>query len=325
MILWVNLLRYWRLNILEIPLYVLIGMYLQMKRTVRNKKIRNDGHNNNNRDTNQNGMNRSQKDFGKQVNKVEKRHNNGNLKDKKKINLNKESANVTDLEKEVNKNSLVEEEDLIPPVRDRKIIDQFLNKDVEPPVSEESWTIEMIRHYKDRKEVLDAAIELENEEDVVDDESEMNGIIRNEEEGKKDNIRSLEDFSDLFDNTLTHDESIAMLDTVSGNQVKESLFNIDDGKAHRPGKLLGEVNATIISLVPKINTPNRLLNFRPIACRQITQNIIVFQELLRGYNRKNTGKKYAFKIDLQKYYDTISWEFLKDVLEGFGFHKTMVK
>ena len=37
-----------------------------------------------------------------------------------------------------------------------------------------------------------------------------------------------------------------------------------------------------------------------IAGRQITDNILLAQELLRGYNRKQTVKKCALKIDLQK-------------------------
>ncbi|GJS99508.1 RNA-directed DNA polymerase, eukaryota, reverse transcriptase zinc-binding domain protein [Tanacetum coccineum] len=125
------------------------------------------------------------------------------------------------------------------------------------------------------------------------------------------------------------------------------------------GKLLGEVNATLISLVPKIHVPDRVSDFRPIACcnvlykciskiltsrikgvfgklvgenqsaftegRQITDNILLSQELFKGYNRKQHTKKVSFKIDLQKAYDTISWSFLKEILEMFGFHKIMVK
>ncbi|GKC34596.1 RNA-directed DNA polymerase, eukaryota, reverse transcriptase zinc-binding domain protein [Tanacetum coccineum] len=89
-------------------------------------------------------------------------------------------------------------------------------------------------------------------------------------------------------------------------------------------KLLKEVNSTVISLVPKIPTPLKVSDFRPIACcnvlykciskilteriksgldkvvcinqsafipgRQIQDNILITQELLRGYNRKNEAK-----------------------------------
>ena len=44
-----------------------------------------------------------------------------------------------------------------------------------------------------------------------------------------------------------------------------------------------------------------------IAGRKITDNILLAQELLRGYNRKQKVKKCALKIDLQMAYDTIDW------------------
>nr|GEV73046.1 hypothetical protein [Tanacetum cinerariifolium] len=62
-----------------------------------------------------------------------------------------------------------------------------------------------------------------------------------------------------------------------------------------------------------------------IGGRQIADNILLSQELFRGYNRKLNVKKVAFKIDLQKAYDTISWEFIEEVLVKFGFHKNMVR
>ncbi|GJS09808.1 RNA-directed DNA polymerase, eukaryota, reverse transcriptase zinc-binding domain protein [Tanacetum coccineum] len=124
------------------------------------------------------------------------------------------------------------------------------------------------------------------------------------------------------------------------------------------GRILGEINATLIALVPKIDTPNRVSDFRPIACcnvlykiiskiltnrikpglnkivslnqsafvpgRHIQDNILITQELLRGYNRKSGAKRCAMKIDLQKAYDTINWEFLKEVLQTVGFHDIMI-
>ncbi|GKD81131.1 RNA-directed DNA polymerase, eukaryota, reverse transcriptase zinc-binding domain protein, partial [Tanacetum coccineum] len=178
-----------------------------------------------------------------------------------------------------------------------------------------------------------------------------------------------------------------MVRTISEYEIKNAMFDIEDSKAPGPdgytarfyksawsiigkevcqavkefflnGKLLGEVNATLISLVPKIPTPDKVSDFRPIACcnvlykciskiltsrikgvlgnlvgenqsafiegRQITDNILLSQELFKGYNRKQNIKKVSFKIDLQKAYDTISWDFLKEILELFGFHKIMV-
>ncbi|GJT33305.1 RNA-directed DNA polymerase, eukaryota, reverse transcriptase zinc-binding domain protein [Tanacetum coccineum] len=123
-------------------------------------------------------------------------------------------------------------------------------------------------------------------------------------------------------------------------------------------RILGEVNATLIALVPKIDTPNKVSDFRPMACcniiykciskiltnrikeglskvvslnqrafipgRHIQDNILITQELLKGYNKKNGAKICAMKIDIQKAYDTISWEFLKEIMLLVRFHETMV-
>ncbi|GJW43062.1 RNA-directed DNA polymerase, eukaryota, reverse transcriptase zinc-binding domain protein [Tanacetum coccineum] len=48
------------------------------------------------------------------------------------------------------------------------------------------------------------------------------------------------------------------------------------------------------------------------------------QELFKGYDRKVGPKRVALKVDIQKAYDTVNWQFLKDILEGFGFHDKMV-
>nr|XP_043625437.1 uncharacterized protein LOC122596855 [Erigeron canadensis] len=61
-----------------------------------------------------------------------------------------------------------------------------------------------------------------------------------------------------------------------------------------------------------------------ISGRNIQDNILVAQELLRGYNRKGGPKRCSLKIDIAKAYDTVSWVFLETILTKFGFHKKMV-
>ncbi|GJX56456.1 RNA-directed DNA polymerase, eukaryota, reverse transcriptase zinc-binding domain protein, partial [Tanacetum coccineum] len=43
-----------------------------------------------------------------------------------------------------------------------------------------------------------------------------------------------------------------------------------------------------------------------------------------GYDRKMGLKRVALKVDIQKAYDTMNWQFLEDILIGFGFHERMV-
>ncbi|GJV73508.1 RNA-directed DNA polymerase, eukaryota, reverse transcriptase zinc-binding domain protein [Tanacetum coccineum] len=206
--------------------------------------------------------------------------------------------------------------------------------------------------------------------------------------GKKDLVMEFPADRIVFPNKLSSDEVDRMSRSISEVEVKNSMFDIDDSKAPGPygfiarffkstwsiigkdvskaiqeffitGKLLGEVNATLISLVPKIQNPDKVSDYRPIACcnvlykciskivtnkikgvlgklvnesqsafiagRNITDNIILAQELFKGYNSKQKFRRVAFKIDLQKAYDTIDWGFLKIVLEQFGFPGKMVE
>ena len=141
---------------------------------------------------------------------------------------------------------------------------------------------------------------------------------------------------------------------VTEEEIKQSLFDIEDNKALGPdgftsnffkkaqivvkddfckavkeffdsGKLIGQLNATLITLVPEIKTPLKVSDFRPIACcnviykcinkiltnrimkvlsklvdqnqsafipgRAITDNILLTQELWKGYKCVNGPKR----------------------------------
>nr|GEW11949.1 hypothetical protein [Tanacetum cinerariifolium] len=171
----------------------------------------------------------------------------------------------------------------------------------------------------------------------------------------------------MFIKKLDVVEASKMIKDITDKEIQEAMFDIDNDKASGPdgytscffkkawntvgmdvclavkeffqtGKLLKEINATIISLIPKLDTPNKVSDFRPIACcnvlykciskvltnmiksglekvvsinqsafipgRNIQDNILLTQELLKGYNRKNGPKRCALKIYLQKAYDT---------------------
>ncbi|GJX01698.1 RNA-directed DNA polymerase, eukaryota, reverse transcriptase zinc-binding domain protein [Tanacetum coccineum] len=173
----------------------------------------------------------------------------------------------------------------------------------------------------------------------------------------------------LFKKKLSDDESNFMIKEVNDREIKDVMFSIGDNKAPGPdgffakffkkawhiagkdvcrvvkeffsnGQLLGELNATIISLVLKIESPFKVSEFRPIACcdvvykciskiitgrnkgcldklinlnqsafipgRQIQDNILLAQELVKGYGRSGGPKRITCKIDIQKAYDTFS-------------------
>ncbi|GKA91117.1 RNA-directed DNA polymerase, eukaryota, reverse transcriptase zinc-binding domain protein [Tanacetum coccineum] len=187
--------------------------------------------------------------------------------------------------------------------------------------------------------------------------------------GRTSSVSPLRSMGDIVKMKPFEAEALDMIKDVSDKEIKEALFDIDSSKAAKPdgytsyffkkawgiigsdiclaireffisGKILGEINATLIALVPKIDNPNKVSHFRPIACcnvlykciskilnnrikeglskvvslnqsafipgRHIQDNILITQELLKGYNRRNGAKRCAMKIDIQKAYDTIS-------------------
>nr|GEZ79976.1 hypothetical protein [Tanacetum cinerariifolium] len=144
-------------------------------------------------------------------------------------------------------------------------------------------------------------------------------------EGETDQI----DAEGLFNKKLTAKEADFMVREVTDKEVKDAMFGIEDDKAPGPdgftakffkkswdivgkdvyeavkdffktNKLLGEVNATVITLIPKVQHPNKVSEYRPITC---------CNELLKGYNRKLGPSRCALKIDIAKAYDTVNWRY----------------
>ncbi|GJV38080.1 sodium/hydrogen exchanger 6 [Tanacetum coccineum] len=178
----------------------------------------------------------------------------------------------------------------------------------------------------------------------------------------------------LFFWVLSDHKAECMVREVSDSEIKGALFSIRDDTAHGPdgftvvffkkvwdivggevttpnrdsfsnGKLLKELNNTIISLIPKVYTPARINDNRPKSCcnvlfkciskiianrikgylkdlvsinqsafvsgRWISDNILLTQELMRNYHRKRGPPRCAFKVDIHKAYDTVDWGFLR--------------
>ncbi|GJR89610.1 uncharacterized protein Tco_0213621 [Tanacetum coccineum] len=195
------------------------------------------------------------------------------------------------------------------------------------------------------------------------------------------------DIPGLFTKILNPSKAEYMIRDVTDAEVKAAMFSIGDNKSpgldgytskffkeaweciggdvckavqefFTNGKLLKELNHTVLALLPKVKTPSKINDYRPISCcnvlykciskvltnrikeglndlvsdnqsafvpgRRIADNILITQELMHNYHRDRGPPRCAFKVDIQKAYDTVDWDFLRKILIGFGFHVTMV-
>ncbi|XP_074289264.1 uncharacterized protein LOC141614416 [Silene latifolia] len=135
---------------------------------------------------------------------------------------------------------------------------------------------------------------------------------------------------------------------IVGDEVSAAIINFFD-----VGRLLTQVNSTIITLIPKLNRPTSVKHFRPISCcnviykaiskimcnrlarvlpdiisknqgafvkgRIILENILICRDLVRLYNRGMVSPRCMFKLDLQKAYDSIEWHFVDQILQALKF------
>lgn len=112
---------------------------------------------------------------------------------------------------------------------------------------------------------------------------------------------------------LNAEQAQLLIRPVSGEEIRAAIFDIDGNKSPGPDgfgsafykaawptiggevievvqeffrarKLLEQVNATVISLIPKVNTPTLASDFRPIACCNVLYKVIskVLCTRLRG-------------------------------------------
>ncbi|GJR75173.1 hypothetical protein Tco_0087538 [Tanacetum coccineum] len=146
------------------------------------------------------------------------------------------------------------------------------------------------------------------------------------------------DTNNLFSTRLDANEALDMVRVVSSQEVKSAMFSM--------GRLL------------VIKYQERMVFYRPISCcnvlfkciskiianrlkdslkrlispnqsafvpgRSISDNILLTQEIMHNYHLDRGVPRCAFKVDIQKAYDTVDWEFLRVALIGFGFHDRMI-
>ncbi|KAJ8435318.1 LOW QUALITY PROTEIN: hypothetical protein Cgig2_026410 [Carnegiea gigantea] len=125
------------------------------------------------------------------------------------------------------------------------------------------------------------------------------------------------------------------------------------------GTMPSYLSETKLVLIPKVTHPQNASEFRPISCcnvkykfiskllckrlkevlpslidqsqgafvkgRELLYNVLICHDLVRGYQRKNISPRCLLKIDLQKAFDSIHWDFLKECLSALKFPEIFIK
>ncbi|GAU10487.1 hypothetical protein TSUD_420760, partial [Trifolium subterraneum] len=102
--------------------------------------------------------------------------------------------------------------------------------------------------------------------------------------------------------------------------VKIDLLNFFS-EFHRQGVLSKGLNSTFIALIPKVECPQRVADFRPIALtqsayikgRQILDGVLIANEIVDDAKRSKK-ELLMFKVDFEKAYDSVDWEYLDEVM-----------
>ncbi|GKV33852.1 hypothetical protein SLEP1_g42302 [Rubroshorea leprosula] len=160
---------------------------------------------------------------------------------------------------------------------------------------------------------------------------------------------------------ISSTDSELLMAEFSEDEIKEAVWDCDSSKSpefHRNGKLVRGSNASFIVLIPKVDNPQKIEEYRPISLigvmykiitklldnrlrkvlpkiigeqqmafiggRQLIEGAVVANEIIDEAKRKKM-KSFLFKVDFEKAYDKVCWEFVDYMLMRMGFNITWRK
>ncbi|XP_062013994.1 uncharacterized protein LOC133730411 [Rosa rugosa] len=120
-----------------------------------------------------------------------------------------------------------------------------------------------------------------------------------------DHVQIVLDFIDLL---VTNEMNASLMATISLEEVKAAVFELGALKAPDPDGFSGSFYQTYWNIIKE-------------------DNILVAQELFHHPKllKSGTEGEFALKLDMNKAYDRVDWNFLEMVLFKLGFHHTWVR
>ncbi|GJY33938.1 hypothetical protein Tco_0418407 [Tanacetum coccineum] len=134
------------------------------------------------------------------------------------------------------------------------------------------------------------------------------------------------DDSGQFQKKVSNTSSGNMIRPVTNVEIKKAMFDIGDDKAPGPDGYTSAFFKKVRSLLIALSMALKRLLVR-ISRLLFLVNIFrttFTQEIMHNYHRDRGPPRCAFKVDIQKAYDTVDWRFLEHTLKCFGFPHLMI-
>nr|XP_019067280.1 uncharacterized protein LOC109119268 [Solanum lycopersicum] len=163
---------------------------------------------------------------------------------------------------------------------------------------------------------------------------------------------------------VNQDHNTSLTKLPSMDELKEVVFSMNPNSAAGPDGMNGGqmipkyFSHSSVVLLPKVNNPNKLTEFRPISLsnftskiisklvsnrlspilpslisanqsgfvkgRSISENIMLAQEIIHQIKKPNIGSNVIIKLDMAKAYDRVSWSYICLVLRKMGFNEVFI-